>query len=88
MLVSSRSSLLLMVGSAKFGDEVEMETLGLCIPTWPDFRSYFWMQIRSITSCLAKRVDRTVSAQKRGSMVRAQNFSLVHWGETGFASYW
>ena len=76
-----------MVGCAKFGDEDEMETLRLCIPTWPDFRSYFWMQIRSITSCLAKRLDRTVSAPKGDLWSVLRIFLHCIEGETGFASY-
>jgi hypothetical protein len=45
----------------------------LCILTWPDSRGYFCMQIRLITSCLAKRLDRTIPAPK-GFVLRI-NFS-------------
>ena len=43
-----------MVGSAKFGDEDEMETPRLCIPTRLEFCSYFFMQIHVMSRQVPK----------------------------------
>ena len=83
-LRSLGAALQLMGGEPSLAVRMETETLRPCIPG-PDFRSHFRCKRRS-GHISRKTGSRCVSA-KRGSVVRAQNFSLVHWGETGFASY-